>query len=41
MQNGPWASVIQPGVYIATRSNISNYAWHPAWRVNPYVVSKT
>ena len=41
MQNGPWASVIQPGVYIATRSNIGNYVWNPAWRVNPYILSKS
>jgi len=41
MQNGPWASVIQPGVYIATRSNIGSYVWNPAWRVNPYILSKS
>ena len=36
-----YRSVIQPGVYIATRANIGNYAWNPDWRVNPYVLSKT
>jgi peptide/nickel transport system substrate-binding protein len=41
MANGPWATAIQPGVYVATRSNIGNYVWNPAWRVNPYVVSKS
>jgi len=41
LANGPWASVIQPGVFIATRSNISNYVWNPDWRVNPYVVKKS
>jgi peptide/nickel transport system substrate-binding protein len=41
MQSGPWATVIQPGVYVATRSNISKYVWNPSWRVNPYVVSKS
>ena len=41
LANGPWASVIQPGVYIATRANISNYIWNPDWRVNPYTVVKS
>ena len=41
MQNGPWASVIQPGVYIATRANIGGYVWNPQWRVNPYIISKS
>ena len=41
MQNGPWATAIQPGVYIATKSNIGNYVWNPAWRVNPYVLTKS
>jgi peptide/nickel transport system substrate-binding protein len=41
LQNGPWATLVQPGVYIATRSNVSNYVWNPAWRVNPYVLSKS
>jgi peptide/nickel transport system substrate-binding protein len=41
LQNGPWVSLIQPGIYIATRANISNYVWNPSWRVNPYVVSKS
>lgn len=41
MQNGPWASVVQPGIYIATRANIGNYVYHPQWRVNPYVLSKS
>jgi len=41
MQSGPFAVVIQPGVYIGTRSRIGNYAYNPAWRVNPYVLSKS
>ena len=41
MQNGPWASVIQPGIYIATKTNIGNYAYNPAWRVNPFVLTKS
>ena len=41
MQNGPWASVIQPGIYIATKANIGNYAYNPAWRVNPFVLTKS
>jgi ABC-type transport system substrate-binding protein len=41
MANGPWASVIQPGVYIATKANIGNYVWNPAWRVNPYILTKS
>ena len=41
MRNGPWASVIQPGVYVAIRSNIGNYVWNLAWRVNPYILSKS
>jgi peptide/nickel transport system substrate-binding protein len=41
MQNGPWASVIQPGVYIATRANIGGYVWNPQWRVNPYIITKS
>ena len=40
-QSGPWAAVIQPGVYIAMRSNIGGYVWNPAWRVNPFTLSKT
>ncbi len=39
-QSGPWAALLQPGVYVATRSNISNYVFNPSWRVNPYVVTK-
>jgi ABC-type transport system substrate-binding protein len=41
MQQGPWAAVIQPGVYMAMRSNINGYVWNPAWRVNPFTISKT
>jgi peptide/nickel transport system substrate-binding protein len=41
MQNGPWATVIQPGVYIATRAKIGNYTYNPAWRVNPYILTKS
>jgi peptide/nickel transport system substrate-binding protein len=41
MQNGPWATIIQPGVYIATRSNIGHYIWNPQWRVNPYTITKS
>jgi peptide/nickel transport system substrate-binding protein len=41
LQNGPWASVVQPGIYIATRSNIGNYVYNPQWRVNPYVLTKS
>ena len=41
MQNGPWATVIQPGVYIARKANVGGYVWNPAWRVNPYVLSKS
>jgi peptide/nickel transport system substrate-binding protein len=41
MQNGPFASVVQPGIYIATRSNIGNYVYNPQWRVNPYVLTKS
>jgi peptide/nickel transport system substrate-binding protein len=41
MQSGPFAVVIQPGVYIATRTRIGNYAYNPAWRVNPYVLTKS
>jgi peptide/nickel transport system substrate-binding protein len=41
MQNGPWASVVQPGIYIATRANIGNYVYNPQWRVNPYVLTKS
>jgi hypothetical protein len=33
--------VIQPGVFIATRANIGNYAYNPAWRVNPYILTKS
>jgi peptide/nickel transport system substrate-binding protein len=40
-QNGPWAPLIQPGIYIATRANIGGYVWNPAWRVNPFMLSKT
>ena len=40
LQNGPFATLVQPGVYIATRANIGNYVWNANWRVNPYVLSK-
>jgi peptide/nickel transport system substrate-binding protein len=40
-QNGPWAVAIQPGAYVATRSNIGGYVWNPDWRVNPYVLTKS
>jgi ABC-type transport system substrate-binding protein len=40
-QNGPWAVAIQPGVYVAMRSNIGSYVWNPAWRVNPMVLTKS
>jgi hypothetical protein len=41
IQNGPWAALIQPGVYVGTRANISNYNFNPAWRVNPYIIVKS
>jgi peptide/nickel transport system substrate-binding protein len=41
MQSGPWAPVIQPGVYIATRANVHGYQWNPDWRVNPYAMTKS
>jgi peptide/nickel transport system substrate-binding protein len=41
MQSGPWAVVVQPGIYIGTRSSINGYVYNPAWRVNPYVLSKS
>jgi len=40
-QSGPWAAVVQPGIYVATRANVSGYVWNPAWRVNPYLLSKS
>jgi peptide/nickel transport system substrate-binding protein len=40
-QSGPFAVVIQPGVYIATRANIGNYFYNPSWRVNPYILTKS
>lgn len=40
-QNGPWASVVQPGIYIGTRASISNYTYNPAWTVNPYTITKS
>jgi peptide/nickel transport system substrate-binding protein len=39
-ESGPWAALLQPGVYVATRANISNYVFNASWRVNPYVVIK-
>ncbi len=41
MQSGPFAVVVQPGVYIGTRARIGNYSYHPQWRVNPYVLTKS
>jgi peptide/nickel transport system substrate-binding protein len=41
MQSGPFAVAVQPGVYIGTRANIGNYSYHPQWRVNPYVLTKS
>jgi peptide/nickel transport system substrate-binding protein len=41
MQAGPFAVIVQPGVYIGTRSNIGNYTYHAQWRVNPYVLTKS
>ena len=40
-QNGPWAVVVQPGAYVATRANVQGYVYNPAWRVNPMVLSKS
>jgi peptide/nickel transport system substrate-binding protein len=40
-QSGPFAVLIQPGVYIATRANIGNYFYNPSWRVNPYILTKS
>jgi peptide/nickel transport system substrate-binding protein len=39
-QSGPFAVLVQPGVYIATRANIGNYFYNPSWRVNPYILTK-
>jgi len=41
MQSGPFATVIQPGVYIAVRSRIGNYTYNPQWRVNPFILTKS
>jgi peptide/nickel transport system substrate-binding protein len=41
MQNGPFAVIVQPGIYIGTRSRIGNYVYNPQWRVNPYVLTKS
>jgi peptide/nickel transport system substrate-binding protein len=41
MQSGPYAVVVQPGIYIATKAGIGNYNYNPAWRVNPYILSKS
>jgi len=41
MQSGPFAVVVQPGVYIGTRARIGNYNYHPQWRVNPFVLTKS
>jgi peptide/nickel transport system substrate-binding protein len=40
MQQGPYAAVIQPGVWTATRATIGGYVYNPAWRVNPSVLTK-
>ena len=41
MQQGPWAVVVQPGIFIGTRANVQNYTYHPEWRVNPYILRKS
>ncbi|MGI9145631.1 MAG: ABC transporter substrate-binding protein [Chloroflexota bacterium] len=41
LQSGPYASVVQPGIYIATKAGIGNYNYNPAWRVNPFILTKT
>jgi peptide/nickel transport system substrate-binding protein len=41
MQKGPFAVVVQPGIFIGTRGNIGNYVYHPEWRVNPYILTKS
>ena len=41
MQNGPFAVIVQPGIYIGTRSRIGNYVYNPQWRVNPYILTKS
>jgi peptide/nickel transport system substrate-binding protein len=41
MQKGPWAPVIQPGIFIGTRSNINGYVYNPAWFVNPMILTKS
>jgi hypothetical protein len=28
-------------VYIAAKASIGNYVWNPAWRVNPYILTKS
>lgn len=40
-QSGPFAVIVQPGIYIATRSTVGSYIYHPQWRVNPYVLTKS
>jgi peptide/nickel transport system substrate-binding protein len=40
IQEGPYAPLIQPGVSIGLRSNINGYVYNPAWRVNPYVLTR-
>ena len=41
MQSGPFAVIVQPGIYIGVRSRIGNYVYHPQWRVNPFVLTKS
>ncbi len=41
MENGPFAVIVQPGIYIGTRTRIANYVYHPQWRVNPYILTKS
>jgi peptide/nickel transport system substrate-binding protein len=40
MAQGPYASVIQPGLQIGLRSNVEGFVYNPQWRVDVSLISK-
>ncbi len=40
-QSGPFAVLLQPGIFTATRANINNYTYNADWQVDPYALTKS
>jgi hypothetical protein len=39
-EEGPFASILQPGLQVAHSSAIQGYVEHPMWRVDVALISK-